>query len=386
MKMLLQNGLVADGECKAFHHWDILICDGVIEKIIPRGAVVAGDAAVIDATGKYILPGMIDIHNHGGFGVDFGVERDSYVAGKDYGPALDLFAKQGVPTVLATLCGAPQGKLLSLIKHALNEQKKECGARIGGLHLEGPFISEKKRGAIRHETVPCSVETFETLWEAAEGQLRAMTIAPERENALDVIRKGASLGVRMSIGHTNATYEEACAGIAAGATGSTHTFNGMRSLMHRDPGVLGAVLTDPNVICEAICDMVHLSPATVKLILAAKGMDKVILISDAGYITGLEDGVYDLPDGRRKFVKEGKVCLEDGTIAGSCFTMADGARNLIKLGCSLLDIAKLGARNPARAVGLTDRGEIREGLLADLIITNEDMTEVSVVLRGEQYC
>lgn len=385
MKMLLQNGLVADGECKAFHPWDILICDGVIEKIIPRGAVVAGDAAVIDATGKYILPGMIDIHNHGGFGVDFGV-GDGVDNNGNFDYVLDQFAKRGVTTVLTTLCGGSTEYFLEKIKNILAQQKKGCGARIGGIHLEGPFISDKKKGAIRVANIPCSVETFDTYWKAAEGQLRVMTIAPERENALDVIRRGAACGVRMSIGHTNATYEEACAGIAAGATGSTHTFNGMRSLMHRDPGVLGAVLTDPNVICEAICDMVHLSPATVKLILAAKGTDKVILISDAGYITGLEDGVYDLPDGRRKFVKEGKVCLEDGTIAGSCFTMADGARNLIKLGCSLLDIAKLGARNPARAVGLTDRGEIREGLLADLIITNEDMTEVSVVLRGEQYC
>ena len=385
MKMLLQNGLVADGECKAFHPWDILICDGVIEKIIPRGAVVAGDAVVIDATGKYILPGMIDIHNHGGFGVDFGV-GDGVDNNGNFDYALDQFAKRGVTTVLTTLCGGSTEYFLEKIKNILAQQKKGCGARIGGIHLEGPFISDKKKGAIRLANIPCSVETFDTYWKAAEGQLRVMTIAPERENALDVIRRGAACGVRMSIGHTNATYEEACAGIAAGATGSTHTFNGMRSLMHRDPGVLGAVLTDPNVICEAICDMVHLSPATVKLILAAKGMDKVILISDAGYITGLEDGVYDLPDGRRKFVKEGKVCLEDGTIAGSCFTMADGARNLIKLGCSLLDIAKIGAYNPAKATGLTDRGNIKEGLLADLIITNEDMTDISVILRGERYC
>ena len=384
MKTWIRNGLVADIDSKAFQPLDILICDGIIEKLVPRGTSVEEDATVIDAEGKYILPGLIDIHNHGGFGVDFGDgEKD---AEEDFAPALDLFAKQGVTTVLSALCGTPQGSLLTAIKHTLEEQKKQCGARIGGIHLEGPFISEKKRGAIRHEHVPCSVETFETLWEAAEGQLRIMTIAPERDNALDVIRKGASLGVRMSIGHTNATYDEACAGIAAGATGSTHTFNGMRSLMHRDPGVLGAVLTEPDVICEAICDMVHLSPATVKLILAAKGMDKVILISDAGYITGLGDGVYDLPDGRRKIIENGIAKLEDGTIAGSCFTMADGARNLIRLGCSLLDVAKLGSRNPARAVGLTDRGEIKEGLLADLIITNEDMTAVSVVLRGEQYC
>ena len=385
MKTLIRNGLVAGCQCEAFYPVDVLICDGVVEKLMPRGASEAEDAVIIDATGKYVIPGLIDIHNHGGLGVDFAAWETPLDSEKGFDPALDYFAKQGVTTVLATLCGLVQERIFASVKNIFAEQKKEHGARIGGIHFEGPFISEKRRGAITYREVPCSVETWEEYWKAAEGQLRVMTIAPERENALEVIQKGASYGVRMSIGHTDATYEQTCAAIAAGATGSTHTFNGMRSLMHRDPGVLGAVLTEPDVICEAICDMVHLSPATVKLILATKGVDKVILISDAGYMTGLEDGVYDLPDGRRKIVQGGVAKLENGTIAGSCFTMADGARNLIKLGCSLLDIAKVGSYNPAKATGLTDRGAICEGKLADMIITNEDMTDISVILRGELY-
>lgn len=385
MKICIRNGLVAGSQCEAFYPADILVCDGVIEKLIPRGASLAEDVVVVDATGKYVLPGLIDIHNHGGLGVDFAAWETPLDQDKGFAPALDFFAKQGITTVLTTICGLEQERMYLAVKNILAEQKKECGARIGGIHFEGPFISEKRKGAITYREVPCCVETFDAYWKATEGQLRVMTIAPERENALEVIKRGVSCGVRMSIGHTDATYEQACAAIAAGATGSTHTFNGMRSLMHRDPGVLGAVLTEPNVICEAICDMVHLSPATVKLILASKGVDKFILISDAGYMTGLEDGVYDLPDGRRKIVQNGVAKLENGTIAGSCFTMADGARNLIKLGCSLLDVAKVGSYNPAKATGLTDRGAICEGKLADMIITNEDMTDISVVLRGKLY-
>jgi len=374
MKTVIRNGLVVNNDCTAFLPLDIVLRDGLIEKLLPRGTAVE-DATVIDAQGQYILPGLIDIHNHGALGV-------YYAFSDDFTPALELFARHGVTTVLASTGCTPMEELLASIRRILEKQKTAPGARIGGIHMEGPFLSSEKRGAMTIPDIPCTVENFLKFYEAAQGQLRVMTIAPERENALDVIRAGVERGVRMSLGHTNATYQEAMAGIRAGATGSTHTFNGMRSLLHRDPGVLGAVLTEPEVICEAICDLVHLSPAIVKLILAAKGTDKMILISDAVYITGFGDGEYRLGT-QHKFVKNGVARLANGTIAGSCFTMADGARNLISLGCSLLDIAKVGARNPALATGLTDRGMIKEGLLADLIITDENMQVSSVILRGE---
>ena len=381
MMTVIQNALVANSDCSSFSAEDLVLCDGRIDKRVPRGTSVPEGAQVIDAAGRYVLPGLIDIHTHGAMGVNFPA-RDPF------DKALEYFAGKGVTTVLPTTGMSTIEKTVEFIEHVLREQTEEYGARVGGFHLEGPFLSEQKRGAMRGEAVACTVENFRTLLEAGRGQLRVMTIAPERENALEVIALGRQSGVRMSLGHTNATYEQAMAGIDAGAEGATHTFNAMRSLMHRDPGVLGAVLTQNRISCEAICDLVHLAPATVQLILAAKGADRMILISDSGVIAGLGDG--DYPDstgesGKTRYVRNGVSRLADGTISCSTCTMAEGARNLIGLGCSLLDIAKMGARNPARAAGLTDRGEIREGLLADLIIVDEWMNLFDVVLRGERF-
>ena len=210
-----------------------------------------------------------------------------------------------------------------------------------------------------------------------------MTIAPELEGALDIIREGAKRGVRMSLGHTMATYDEAMAGIEAGATHATHTFNAMRAYNHREPGVLGAVLTDERVSCETICDMVHLSPVTVKLIRLAKGLDKMILVSDSGLITGVPNGEYVI-DGQTRYVKDGVSRTANGTIAGSCFTMADDARNLVKIGFTLPEIARIGALNPARAAKIDDYlGTLEVGKCADVLVCDEEMNIDRVMIRGK---
>ena len=209
-----------------------------------------------------------------------------------------------------------------------------------------------------------------------------MTIAPERENALDVIREGVRKGVKMSLGHTMATYEQSMMAIQAGARHATHTFNAMRSYNHREPGVLGAVLTAPSVDCEVICDFVHLAPATIKLISLAKGVEKMILISDAVGITGMPNGEYVF-DGQTRVVKDGVSRTLDGTIAGSCFTMADGAKNLIKLGFTLCDVARVGALNPAKAAGIDNEvGTLEVGKRADIILCDKDANIECVMLKG----
>lgn len=191
-------------------------------------------------------------------------------------------------------------------------------------------------------------------------------------------------GVRMSLGHTMATYDEAMAEIRAGANHATHVFNAMRSYNHREPGVLGAVLTEPSVMCETICDMIHLAPATVKLVYSAKGLDGMILISDSVRITGLPNGEYEV-NGSIRIVKDGVSRTRTGTIAGSCFTMDDGARRLIELGFSLENIARIGALNPARAVGLDNEiGTIEVGKRADIIICDDKMNVERVILRGKE--
>lgn len=372
MKTLIKNGKVVLPDCSGFTDTDVLVEDG---RILALGKNLVSDE-VFDANGKYILPGLIDIHNHGSVGIYFGSDEDN-------GKILAFLASRGITTVLPTIGTNAIDVLVKRINRVLAlKESNTAHARVGGIHLEGPFISTEKKGAMPVESPPCNVESFNILMEAGKGKIKIMTIAPERENALDVIREGVKNGVRMSLGHTMATYAEAMAAIDAGANHATHTFNAMRSYNHRESGVLGAVLTTESVTCEAICDMVHLAPATVKLISLAKGLDKMILISDSVLITGMPDGEY-IYDGQTRIVKDGVSRTLNGTIAGSCFTMADGAKNLVKLGFSLADVARVGSLNPAKAAGLDGQlGTLEKGKLADILVCDKDMNIERVMLRG----
>ena len=372
MKTLIKNGKVVLPDCSGFTDTDVLVEDG---RILALGKNLVSDE-VFDANGKYILPGLIDIHNHGSVGIYFGSDEDNE-------KILAFLASRGITTVLPTIGTNAIDVLVKRINRVLAlKESNTAHARVGGIHLEGPFISTEKKGAMPVESPPCNVESFNILMKAGKGKIKIMTIAPERENALDVIREGVKNGVRMSLGHTMATYAEAMAAIDAGANHATHTFNAMRSYNHRESGVLGAVLTTESVTCEAICDMVHLAPATVKLISRAKGLDKMILISDSVLITGMPDGEY-IYDGQTRIVKDGVSRTLNGTIAGSCFTMADGAKNLVKLGFSLADVARVGSLNPAKAAGLDGQlGTLEKGKLADILVCDKDMNIERVMLRG----
>lgn len=367
----IKNGLVVDGNAVTAR--DVWLENG---RFIPPQEHAD---RVTDARGGYILPGFVDIHTHGVAGVYYGDPMD-------FAPALAHCASKGITTLLPTLGAWTPEKLTVAMEHILSQQAaKHPGTAIGGIHLEGPFISHIKKGAMNPPELSCTKEAFEKLIAAGRGQVRIMTIAPERENACQVIRRGAELGIRMSIGHTNATYEEACAGIAAGATGATHTFNAMRSYGHRDPGVLGAVLTDPGVTCEAICDMVHLAPATVRLIHRCKGTEKMILVSDSGMFAGLGDGAYTY-GGKTRHVSGGVSRSENGTISSSCCTVYEDAQKLLELGFSLSDIVAMGAENPAKAVGLYDSiGSVTPGKDADFFICDQNLRISSVYVKGERY-
>ena len=373
MKTLIKGGFVVRADCSGFDVRDLFIDDGVIVD-----GFSGEPDKVIPAEGKYLLPGLIDIHTHGSFGVPYDGKDDGF------DEAMIRNAEAGITTVLATVGTRTEEVMLAVIENIKKQVKRGLrGSRIGGIHLEGPFVSMGKLGAMREVLVPCSVEQFNKFYDATEGLLRVMTIAPERENAAEVIAEGVRRGVRMSLGHTLASYEEAMSGIEAGATGATHTFNAMAPLNHREPGVLGAVLTDPRVSCEAICDMVHLAPATVKLIATAKGKERMILVSDTGLISGLGDGDYRLADGVWRYVRDGVCRTESGSIAGSTYTMAQCARKLMGLGFTLADIALVGAKNPAEAIGIADEvGTLESGKRADVIISDESFN-VERVLVGE---
>jgi len=372
MLTVIRNCFVIKPDFSGFEENDILIQDDTILEI---GKIDCKVDAEMDGTGDYAIPGMIDIHTHGSMGVH-------YQNVCDFHKALEWSCRNGITTVLPTLATRPLDDFLPLIENIRSQPQEPGCATIGGIHFEGPFVSMAKKGAMVDPGSECSLENGKRILEAAGDLAKIMTIAPERENAAELITWGSSHGIRMSVGHTMATFDQTKEAIAAGATGATHCFNAMRPYEHREPGVLGAVLTDPAVTCEAICDFVHLAPATVQLIYACKGSDGMVLISDSGMMTGLGDGTYYI-DGLARYVTNGVSRNAKGNIAGSCFCMLDGARNLLKLGLSLAEIAKVSACNPAKAAGLFDTvGSLEPGKKADILLTTPDLQLKQVIKNG----
>jgi len=228
-----------------------------------------------------------------------------------------------------------------------------------------------------------SKEQLDGLIDAGKGLLKIMTVAPEVEGCIDFIKYAVSRGVKISMGHTDATYDEARMAIDAGATRLTHTFNAMRPINHREPGILVAALTDKSIMCEVICDYIHLHPATVRMIYELKGADGICMISDSGHAAGLDISEFEV-EGIKRYVKDGVVRLENGTIAGSARTLADGVRNLIKDGIPIEDVSKMASLNPAKAIGLEDKiGSLKVGKIADIAVMDEDYKVIATYIDGE---
>ena len=373
MVTIIKNGWVINHNFTGFSKKSLIIENGRITNEITEKSKIEE----IDAEGKYILPGLIDIHNHGALGI-------SYSSFDSFEPALNYCASEGITSVVPTLYVNSIDNLILQVQNIL-KQKQLCksGANIVGIHVEGPFISQNKTGAMRAPSDKPTTENFSRLVNSANGFIKVVTIAPEVENAPDIISEGRRLGVRMSIGHTDSTYNEAMTAIEAGATGSTHTFNAMRPFNHRETGVLGAVLTDDRVSCEIICDFVHLSEATIKLVYKAKGIDNVIIVSDNIAPAGLPNGEY-VVDGIVNTVKAGICTVNDSkTIAGSIQSQTVGAKNLIKLGIPLNEVSKMASYNPARAIGMEKEiGSIEVGKRADIIITDNSFNVMHTFVNG----
>lgn len=364
--MIIKNGHVLSADFSHFEDRDLMIENGKICDHFPS------DATIVDAKGAYIIPGFIDTHIHGYKGVAFCEAKE------DFSSAALALARQGTTGIAPAIRCLPQEQLLEAIRsNAQRTKKPGKGAKVYGVHSEAPFISKDKGGAMKAPDITCTVEAVGEMIAAGEGKLKIITIAPERENALDVIAAFKDQ-VSFSLGHTLATYDEATAALSAGACRSTHTFNAMRSLYHRESGVLGAVLTDDRCTCEMIADFVHLDPPICKMIYKLKGADKITLISDTGEMGGLPDGEYPV-DGRIRIVKDGVCKNREGTIAGSCFTMQKGVQNLRKLGIPLPEISRMASSNPAKALGVEEiTGSIAPGKCADLIFCDE-MANISAV-------
>ncbi|PEF75108.1 N-acetylglucosamine-6-phosphate deacetylase [Bacillus pseudomycoides] len=328
---------------------------------------------VFDAEGKIVIPGMIDVHIHGGYDIDaMDANSDGLVTlGKE-------MLKEGVTTYFpTTMTQAPEA-----IEAALSAAKeaKEKGAHFEYIHLEGPYVSKKRAGAqpLEH-IVPANIEQFKQWQEASGNLIKLVTYAPEEEGAVEFEKYLAETSVVGTMGHTDAVDTQLK---SRNITHATHLYNQMRGLHHREPGVVGHVLLNPNVMVEVITDGIHIHPDMVKLAYKLKGPKKVSVITDAMRAKGLEDGLYEL-GGQPVHVKDGSARLEDGTLAGSILKMDQAFRNVIEFtGCSIEDAVLMTSVNQAEEFGLTNKGALTVGKDADFVVMTEDLHVYDTVRLG----
>ncbi len=379
----------------AVEHPVVMVEQGrVLEISARRERPVPAGVSTTDFADGVIAPGYIDLHIHGSAGYD--VMSDSAEAL----PAIEqLLARHGVTSYFPTTVTAPMDATLRALERladAIESRKLERERTNGngtrravplGIHIEGPFLSHARRGVHPPENLLApTLASFERLWEAARGRIRMMTIAPELEGAPEVIAEAARHGVLVSLGHSDADFEEAERGIAAGALHATHTFNAMRplshnSLDHRNPGILGAVLTDRRVSADIIADGIHLDPAIVKLVACAKGPEQTVLITDGTSATGMPDGRYRLGSFEVE-VRDGK-CMADGRLAGSVLTMDRAVRNLARFAeWSWPQAVAAASRNPARVARIADKGVLAAGADADFVVLNGESEVLRTFVGG----
>lgn len=356
----------------------VVIEDGVIASIAPRSHAEAPSGKHLDFAGCALVPAFFDVHIHGSAGHDVmeaTPEAFSAVGG--------FLARHGIGAYLPSTVTMPiDATLKSLEGMARLIGSREHGARPLGIHIEGPFLSPHKKGAhpARLLQTP-SVELFDRMWQASAGNIRLMTIAPELPNALDVIARAVSLGVRVSLGHSDADTSAAKAGVRAGAASATHTYNAMRNFDHKEPGLIGETLTNDNLFAELICDGFHVEPAAVEMYWRCKGPDRAILITDAMIAAGMPDGIYKLGE-LDVIVKNGKCIIDENTLAGSTLTLDRAVRNFAAFtGAPIDQVSRLASRNPARMIGFDGEiGSLVPGRAADITVLSAQKEVVEVFL------
>jgi len=342
-------------------------------------------ATLVDFHDAVLAPGFFDMHIHGGAGIDLMRVPISEL------PRFGHFLTQhGVTSYFPTTVAAPLDATCATLERLADAiEAREAGngepvqARPLGIHLEGPFLSHKRRGVHPPEyLVEPTVPIFDRLWQAARGHISMMTIAPEIPGAIDVIAEAAKRNVCVSIGHSDAQLATARDAVAAGARHATHTFNAMRPLDHREPGIIGEVLSDDTITADLIADGIHVSPEVVKVFLHSKGRERAVLITDAISATGMPDGRYQLGP-IEVDVKDGK-CTANGSLAGSVLTMDRAVRNVTKFSdWSLRDAVRAATFNPAKAAGLTKQhGVLSAGTSADFTVLSSSGEVLKTIVAG----
>jgi len=377
----LHNGTVLTG-FKAMEHCAVLVEDDQIADVFSQKRFeqkhFGPETLIIDVNEAVIAPGFIDTHIHG-FG-GFGTEDSS--AESILGMSR-LLVQHGVTAFNPTLYPAEPALMVRAVKEAASAIGREEGAEIMGLHLEGPFISPERLGALKAEAVQSvNLEFMEKLWEVSKGRIVNMTVAPElkgmRELALFCLKKG----IILQAGHTDAKYENMVEGMQAGILHSTHLFNAMSRMEHRNPNAVGAILIHPEMSCEIIADGFHIHPDFYKLLQRDKPLDKIVLITDA--LKPTEQGNGPL------FANGDEVVFHDGVfrrkadniIAGSALTMIKGVQNLENYGFSLEDAVRTASSNPAQVMRYFNKGAIIPGKDADLVVFSRNFRVMAVIARG----
>ena len=356
---------------------------------LERGAVVVQQGQIVDVVrdprdgdlpeqvidGAIIAPGLIDLQVNGGFGVEVG---DDPAAIQNLSWRLP---ETGVTAFLPTVITSPPARYLRVLE-ALASSPAGPGARALGIHLEGPFLSTRRAGAHRPELIAAADQAlFDAL--ATWDGLRLMTLAPERACAGERIRRLRTQGVVVSLGHTDATYEELVAGIDAGATMVTHLYNAMSPFEHRAPGAVGAALVDDRVTVGLIADGIHCHRAAVRLAVRAKGAERIALVSDMMPAAGMPPGNYEL-GGQEVLVDEVSARLPDGTLAGSIVTLDQAVRNVVQwTEATPAEAILMATEVPARLLGLTDTGRIAAGCRADLVLFDDQLLVDATMIGGD---
>ncbi len=364
-KLCVHNGTVISDTI--VHNGAVVVEEGRIA-YVGHSSGVSEDmrsGEVVDAKGAWIFPGFLDVHIHGAAGHDF-MEGDQ----QSLAAVARHLAQYGVAGFLPSTVTASPAKTRRACELVAGFQQVD-GAEVLGIHLEGPYINESKKGAqYGGEIRRADLDELAVLHEMLGDQLRLVTLAPEVPGGLQAVDWLAERGITTSVGHSDASFEETMAGFARGVTHVTHTFNGMRGLHHRDPGVVGAALAASTVFAEIIADGVHVHPGAIQVLLRAKGVDWVVLVTDAVQAQGLSDGQYILGD-QPIFVKNGEARLEAGNLAGSTLNMLQAVRNMVDFGLvSLKEAVQMASLNAARTLGLKGRGWIRQGYQGDLVVVS----------------